>query len=329
MSIFVKVFLLPSGIFSAAFLAMAMDHLWRDRRTKKYSRTRNAFVGVSLLLAVLSGFAMYREIKEGDELRRSVRAIEEQQSAEVARATQRSEAAVKESDELREALRAVQEQQSAEVARADQRFEAAVAERDHHMRELAGLRVDLEPLVSIAHERYPGLERGIAVARLAADLERLGERVEAGEKEVRALKDREDFKPLSQTLRVLIVENLTSLSSSYPGRKITVSIEAGSVQRGEVAAELMGLFDKAGIEAEGIGVYTHFGIGQPDVVFALKNPTDVDLEFAGMLAWALSPFLKTKPAVSPKAKLPSEEFSLTIYGRPWFGPDGAVTFRNE
>lgn len=198
----------PILVVAVLLAEVALDHGWRDKRTRKYRRLRIGFV----IGAVVFCFTSVAAVIHDDLTETAFRAD------------------VRESQEVNQVERAAAERQ----ATAERR---SLAESNEALlSEITVLQDRLEPFEALARSSYPDLELATALTRLREDLSKVVARTADIEERVapRALSD-------EQRVR------LQSAMSHFRGQAVAVSAASGDADSERFGVELASALRSAGM----------------------------------------------------------------------------------
>jgi len=214
-----------------------------------------------------------------------------------------------------------------EASLAVDREKAAKTDRAELKQEISKLQSRMDPFLSLATARYPGVGPEKALERLAQDIQELKQRSEQLDARTQRLAERDFFRPLGPSLRQPIVSNLRRISGQFAVRNISVSIsvESGHSGRQRVAKELVDILQEGGTQVSGPLPVMTFSKGVLPPVIIEMNPADEDI--ARALAEVLNPFVKTVFSGKKKADIEAGKISIKLHGEPLFDENGVVTFR--
>ncbi len=192
------------------------------------------------------------------------------------------------------------------------------------------LQETLNPFVKIAEARHPNVSGEAALAQLAKEIETLTEKTEQIEVTTQQVLSRDHYRPLSQTTKATVLQNIKGVAAKYAGTPIVVSInsEIGSQNRQQVAKELSEILKLSGLQVEGpqyMSTYPATGAAPLPPIAITCNPSDWTMVAELVESWQL--FLKARVQGKKSDAAKIGRLSLTIWGEPLFEQDGSVSFK--
>ncbi len=192
------------------------------------------------------------------------------------------------------------------------------------------LQETLNPFLKIAETRHPNVSGETALTQLAREIETLTKKTERIETTTQQVVSRDHYRPLVDTAKTMIVQNIKRIAAKYSGTTIVVSInsEIGSQNRQQVAKELSEILKLSALQVEGphyMSTYPAAGSGPFPPIGITCNPSDWTIVAELVEAW--QPFLKARVQGKKSDAAKEGRLSVTIWGDPLFEQDGSVSFK--
>ena len=192
------------------------------------------------------------------------------------------------------------------------------------------LQETLNPFLKIAETRHPNVSGEAALAQLAKEIETLTKKTEQIETTTQQVVSRDHYRPLTDTTKTTVVQNIKRIASKYSGTAIVVSInsEIGSQNRQQVAKELSEILKLSALQVEGpqyMSTYPATGAAPLPPIAITCNPSDWTMVAELVEAW--QPFLKARVQGKKSDAAKAGRLSVTIWGDPLFDQDGSVSFK--
>ena len=138
------------------------------------------------------------------------------------------------------------------------------------------------------------------------------------------------YKPLQDTIRIKIINKLSTIHTTSSGDKIKFSVyyELGNNGRQRVALELIDILKNAGFKKiddpiSGITAWSDNGV-HPAIIVEI-NPDDFDITKT-IFDQLLNSLFKVDISLNQKAEFSKGKISIKIFGDPIFANDGSVSF---
>jgi hypothetical protein len=200
----------PLLVLGVAFSQIVIDHIWHDKRTKKYRRTRSVLISILVIMTLFTMFIVYQSEKDNVDLKKSLKNIEQ----------------------LVENLKS----ENITIAKQSEKLEfEAKNERASLEKKINSIEVKLEPFINVAKTTYPGINIDNALKKLLNDIDSLKEKTSGLENKLKP-------RNISET----DLMRLIAMLKEGAGQKVKVEAAMGDAEAKKLAKVLRYAFKQAG-----------------------------------------------------------------------------------
>lgn len=286
--------LVPVLIGVTSILQLVVDHYWRDRRTKRYKKTRLIIPLLALLLTIITIFIVLQDNIHSSSLESQLSDLQTSSKEQIALIKRNSEQA---------------------VTLANKRDSISRKEN----KELMAL---LSPFVTTAKKNYPDINTDQALSKLLEKIESVKERTD----------NYSSFKVYPEEKKNLIRRKLNSIGEKLNEKPtIFFHIQHKAQTNSIIVGEMVELLNGSGFPTNvSSGLYPSSDLSKPWEVHTLSKY----IPLSKLIIQAFEPYFKTNYGMAGRdseeveGKFPDNEIHIFISKPPVLTNQGEITYSN-